>query len=76
MYVVIYGASNCRHCDNAKKLCEQKEIPYEYVDIFKDEKGRKFIVNEMNLRKVPQCFINRRHIGGYTELVKELGLGR
>jgi glutaredoxin len=73
--VVIYGAPNCRHCENAKKLCENKGLVYEYVDISKDEKARNFIINELNLRQVPQCFINRRHIGGYTELVKEIGLG-
>lgn len=72
MFVKIYGTSTCRFCIKAKELVEDLGIPFQYVNISQDEKARRFVLDELKETKIPQCFINNDHIGGYTELREAL----
>lgn len=73
--LVIYGRENCSYCFKAKILAEMKKIPYDYIDVQKDEVALdKFKLN--NWTTVPQIMYNDVHIGGYAELekiLKEIG---
>ena len=65
--VIVYTGPNCGYCVQAKNLLNQRNIEF--------AEGTN--LNEMltlsgGMRTVPQIFFNERHIGGYTELRKEL----
>jgi len=36
MKVTIYGKANCKSCDEAKQLCDNKSVEYEYKQMGKD----------------------------------------
>lgn len=72
----IYGSSNCGYCDQAKKLLDLKELPYNYVDAPSSLYFQETFVKK-GVRTVPQIFVNEgsleeRHIGGFEELLREL----
>ena len=84
----VYGTQSCGYCTMATKLLEEKEIPFEYINL--QNVSSELQVKLMNVaghqfRTVPQIFIEqhderfenervrkRTYIGGYTELKKHL----
>jgi len=79
--VFVYALSTCGHCRNAKKLLDQKNVAYEFIDVDlvpTDERGK--VVDEV--RKVnpetsfPTLLIGDKVIVGYreTEILEALGL--
>jgi mycoredoxin len=52
--IVIYGTAWCGASNRARRLLDQNQIPYTFVDIDKDDDGRRF-VQEVNhgYRSVP-----------------------
>jgi glutaredoxin len=70
--LVIYGTPGCSYCVKAKDLANMKGIRVQYIDISKDVESRKYIVEEIGARTVPQIFHEGKHIGGYTKLVEYL----
>ncbi len=68
--ITIFGRSGCGFCQRAKEVCEQKELPFKYIDIH--EAG----ISKADLEKtvgkevhtVPQIFCGQDYIGGYVEL--------
>ena len=37
----LYGAASCPRCQGAKKYLEQKQVPFEYIDVFESPEGVK-----------------------------------
>ena len=70
--LVIYGAPGCSYCVKAKDLANMKGIRVQYIDLSADAEAKKFIIEDMGARTVPQIFHEGKHIGGYTELVEYL----
>jgi len=73
MYLVI-GRKNCSYCDLAKELLESKGIEYVYKDIttgdgIADTVWKDFLVNEMEVKTLPQIF---KLTGGYVEMFDEV----
>lgn len=70
MYIV-YTKNNCSFCQMAKQLLTDEVADYRNV-----EEDSLYMIELRTLypavRSMPQIFKNGRHIGGYTELVKEL----
>lgn len=66
--VKVYGRPGCGYCVSATKLLDENVIEYDYINIYEDAEAKAFIV-EQGFRTVPQIYIDKRHIGGYTELV-------
>ncbi|SFB89617.1 glutaredoxin 1 [Marinospirillum celere] len=74
MHIVIFGRPGCPFCVRAKDLAEKLETSqgatYRYVDI--QEEGITKADMEKTIGKpvttVPQIFIDKQHIGGYTEM--------
>ena len=69
--VIMYSKTDCIYCENASKLFDKLNIPYEKI-ILDDYEKRNAFYNENNFKTVPQIYINNQHIGGYTDLVKFL----
>lgn len=79
--VFVYALSTCGHCRNAKRLLDENNVTYDFVDVDllpRDEMGK--VVEEV--RKVnpqvafPTILIGEKVIVGYRELeiLEALGL--
>lgn len=74
MHIVIFGRPGCPYCVRAKELADKLEATqgatYRYIDIH--EEGITKADMEKTIGKpvetVPQVFIDKEHIGGYTEM--------
>ena len=66
--IEIYGKEQCGFCDMAKKLCESKNLEYNYYQL-----NREFTRDEMmemfpDAKSFPQIKIDSKSIGGYQQL--------
>lgn len=69
--VVIYTANYCPYCRSAKKFLQEKNIPFEEIDVTDDsEMRRKLVEMSGGCETVPQIFVDGRSVGGYQELVE------
>jgi glutaredoxin 3 len=67
--VRIYTTTNCGYCVAAKRLCQQKGIPFEEIDLTHNYDLRQKLSEENGFyRTVPMIFIGDQFIGGFTEL--------
>jgi glutaredoxin 1 len=71
----IYGTPVCGYCRQAKSLCEQKGLEYDYFDLgdLKQSDMDSLMENAgIEFRSVPQIFEVKgdvlEYIGGFTEL--------
>jgi len=66
--VVIYTTPSCPYCDRAKKLLNQKGIPFTEIDVSDPEERQRLVGKSGGCMTVPQIFINDQHIGGCDDL--------
>lgn len=66
--VKIYTTSTCPYCVRAKRLLQEKNVPYEEIDVGWDDDARMRLVQRTGRQTVPQIFIGERHVGGSDEL--------
>ncbi len=66
--VKIYTTPYCPYCVRAKRLLEGKGVPYEEVDVAKDDQARIELAERTGRRTVPQIFIGADHVGGSDDL--------
>ena len=66
--VTIYTTQYCPHCHRAKALLEQKNIPFEEIDLTNDQKTRDEIQEKTGWMTVPIIFIDDKFIGGADDL--------
>ena len=68
--VTIYTTTSCVFCLRAKEYLRSRGVAYEEVDVTGDEAARAQLVEQANGRRtVPQIFVGKVHVGGYTDLV-------
>ena len=66
--VLVYTTDYCGYCVSAKALLNSKNIPFEEIDVSKDQALRLEIAQRSGRRTVPQIFIGDESIGGFMEL--------
>lgn len=66
--VKVYLTEWCPFCVRARRLLDQKGVPYEAIDVDGDFATRRWLSEVTGQRTVPQIFIGEEPIGGYTEL--------
>ena len=67
--VEIYTTMLCPYCWRAKKLLEERGVPYQEVDVMTDGSLRAEMRQRAGGRtSVPQIFINGQHVGGCDDL--------
>jgi glutaredoxin 3 len=67
--VEIYTTPFCGFCARAKRLLNKKGVAFIEYDLSTDPEKRPEMLKRSNgERKVPQIFIDGRHIGGCDEL--------
>jgi glutaredoxin 1 len=79
MKYVIIGTPTCGYCRQAKQLCTDKQLQYEYVcltQVSPAEQDRLMEVAGQAFRTVPQIFTVEgdewSYVGGYTDLRESL----
>lgn len=66
--ILIYTSPWCPYCIRAKALLEEKQIPFDEVDVSGDPQLRQRMLEESGGWTVPQIFIAGKPIGGCDEL--------
>lgn len=66
--VKIYVTDYCPYCRRAEELLTQKKIPFDAVDVTRDEKTRAWLVQTTGFKTVPQIFIDGKPVGGFDHL--------
>jgi glutaredoxin 3 len=66
--VQVYSTQICPYCIRAKALLTKREVPFEEIDVSRDDEKRAWLVSASGMRTVPQIFIDGKPIGGSDEL--------
>lgn len=72
MKAVVWSKDACPFCVQAKALLESKGIEFEERNVSKDWTKEQLLEAVPNARTLPQIFLDKEHIGGFTELRKHL----
>lgn len=67
--VTIYGRTSCGFCTGARRLCEVRNLPHEWVDMVEKGLSKEDLAKLTGspVRTVPQIFVDGEHIGGFDE---------
>ena len=71
-HAVVWSQTNCSWCRQAKRLLEQRGIPYREELIGVTTTKEEFLKAVPNARTVPQIFLDGELVGGFQELNKVL----
>jgi glutaredoxin 3 len=74
--VTVYTTEPCGFCRTAKALLNKRGIPFEEINLAKNQVGRAELVARTGMMTFPQVIIDGKPIGGYQELVREDRAGR
>lgn len=66
--IEIYSINNCPYCEAAKKLLNEKGLKFTEFNITNNQEKIKELINKTGHRTMPQIFIDKKFIGGYTDL--------
>ena len=66
--VLIYKKDPCPYCDRAIQFLNNREIPFDMIDLTDKPEEIDRIKAETGWRTVPIILINGKLIGGYTDL--------
>ncbi len=67
--VRVYVKQGCPYSAGAKRLLEEKGIPFEEIDVTLEPERRGELEQLTGgPATLPQIFIGERHVGGYAEL--------
>jgi glutaredoxin 3 len=66
--VKVYTTQTCPYCIRAKALLKKRDVPFEEIDVSRDESKRSWLVEASGMRTVPQIFIDGKPVGGSDEL--------
>lgn len=75
LYIEIYGTPMCGFCSKAMLLAiELDECKVAYRDLTEDQNLVELYerTGTNNIKTVPQIFIDGQHVGGYTDMAREL----
>ena len=67
--VVMYTTDWCPYCARARRLLEEKGVPFEEIDVDAKSGARAEMIERSGGRStVPQIFIGAAHVGGFDDL--------
>jgi glutaredoxin 3 len=67
--IQMYAAGWCPYCARARRLLQDKGVPFEEIDVDARPEARAQMVARSGRDTVPQIFIGDVHIGGCDELL-------
>lgn len=66
--VEIYTFPTCPYCVSARSLLDKRGIVYADIDVSRNPKKFKEMMERSGRRTVPQVFIDGHHVGGNDDL--------
>jgi glutaredoxin 3 len=64
----MYSGPMCPFCARAKRLLQERGVPFEEIDVVADPEQREIMIEASGRRTIPQIFIDGEPIGGFDEL--------
>jgi glutaredoxin 3 len=74
--VEIYTTDYCYYCRVAKSLLDERQIPYEEINISQTPEMRDVLVGKTGEWTVPQIFVDGEYIGQDDELREWITSGK
>ena len=68
--IKVYTKKRCPYCTSAKIWLSQRDYEYEEISLDNTDILKEFIEQNPTLRTVPQIFVGKQNIGGFSELIK------
>jgi glutaredoxin 3 len=69
--ITIYSSMLCGFCHRAKQLLNQKDLPFNEIDVGeKPEAYQEMLKISNGSSSVPQIFIGNTHVGGCDDLFR------
>ena len=68
--VVMYCTAFCPYCVMAERLLAAKGVAPRKIRVDRDPAARAEMERLSGRRTVPQVFVGRRHLGGFTDLAR------
>lgn len=65
--VVMYTTSWCPYCARARRLFEEKGVPFTEIDVEEVDGAREQMRARSGRHTVPQIFIGELHLGGFDD---------
>ncbi len=66
--VQIYTKHGCPFCVRAKALLDRKGVAYQEIDAEGRDELRIWLAEETGQKTVPQIFVDRRSLGGFSDI--------
>ena len=67
--IIIYTQNSCAYCEAAKEVFKKKDWKYTEYNLKEDENKVSLLERFPEAKTVPQIWINKKHIGGYYDLM-------
>ena len=74
MEIKIYSKTGCTYCQKAKEWFTNNALEYTEIVLDDDQERMDFyqrISNGTQVNSVPQIFMDDKHIGTYTDLIRQ-----
>lgn len=68
--IKVYTKKRCPYCTSVKIWLSQRDYAYEEISLDNTDILREFTEQNPSLRTVPQVFVGKQNIGGFSELIK------
>lgn len=74
--IKLYGSSGCPTCMGTKAYLEQRDVPFEYIDVRKNPEGVKEL-EELGIHTIPVITSNDKVVAGFSpkeidKIIKEV----
>ena len=66
--IIIYTRPWCGYCSAAKELLTKKGFLYKEINVEENEGQLNIMIERSGRKTVPQIFIGKKPIGGYSEI--------
>lgn len=73
--ITMYHKGYCPYCHAAKQLLKKLGLTYHPIDVTNNPVEFANMVKRSGLRTVPQIFVDDKHIGGFTDLQRQVKNG-
>lgn len=66
--ITMYTTDACPYCMRAKALLQQRDLPFEEVNLGRDPDGRAQLVAKTGMMTFPQILVGEEVVGGFDQL--------
>ena len=73
--IQMYASDWCPYCSRARRLLQEKGVPFEEIDVDARPEARAEMVARSGRHSVPQIFVGDVHVGGCDELLAREAAG-